>query len=298
MENTFNTTPNEMRRLLDRVDMKGASPEIFRLLDNLFDMVSRSDPDFTRGDEPMRLCDLSSYKSYTLWSGKEDVEYLLEHSYLNGVLQQIAPEDREQFVASVSNTIDWDERFSDCSVGNEIIRESIVSEFSQYVGNKPFVVEGSILVNDDTFDGWCADLLSSDYLINKLENEALSPGFAELLDSIQKPEFFAEYNPASNQVSVYGAFHYGPSSFDGMQDAVSIPLSAEDTKAVAAAFEDACKKQEVGFDCLTALNDVRRQEGLVPLNPFKQPLANMIRTAQESQSQPISPYQHVSSFER
>lgn len=280
MHNNFYTQPDAIREVLSHVDRSTLSDSALQLLDSLNDMADKVDPEHNSGNIDMQICDLNSYYSSILWSGKEDVAYLINSGDIDeSLLQQIFPEDLPQLIEDVTDSIYWnDDAFIDCSAGNDVIREKIEEVFSNYIDKKPFVFEDIDFETDLTTGYWYGQLRTNDFLYDKLEKATLDPDDLDLLDE-NHPKlncaFFAEFDVCTQSVSVFGETYLR----DGMEpDPIEdlIPLTPEEAKLLTSVFENICQHQYNGKDCLTVLNDERVAMGLTP---FKRPLDVAISNA-------------------
>ena len=80
------------------------------------------------GENTLTLLDLSPYKSYTLWSGKEDVYFLILETGMYESLSSLDESTLEEFVCTVCDRINW-EKLNDNAIvaGNEMIMQEIES---------------------------------------------------------------------------------------------------------------------------------------------------------------------------
>lgn len=281
MQNLFFTQPDTIREVLAHVDLNALSADAKQLVNDLQDMADKVDPEHSGGNIQMNLCDLNSYYSTTLWSGKEDVAYLLDNGEIDeDLLQHILPEDLPRLIEKAAADVPWsDDVFLDCSACNEAIRETIESVFAEYIAEKSFVFEDDIFFEADLTTGyWYGDLRSSDFLMNKLQKEALTPIAAEMLRTDPLPFFSASFDVSKQAVAISAAFVLGTDP-KSLPDSVQILLTREESNLLISEFENRCKHQYNGRDCLTALNDARKAENLPPL---KRSLDVAIRSAQDN----------------
>ena len=80
------------------------------------------------GENTLTLLDLSPYKSYTLWPGKEDVYFLILETGMYESLSSLDESTLEEFVCTVCDRINW-EKLNDNAIvaGNEMIMQEIES---------------------------------------------------------------------------------------------------------------------------------------------------------------------------
>lgn len=107
--------------LLGKISPNTLSPEEKTTLNELKDLAEE-------GENTLTLLDLSPYKSYTLWSGKEDVYFLILETGMYESLSCLDESTLEEFVCTVCNRINW-EKLNDNAIvaGNEMIMQEIES---------------------------------------------------------------------------------------------------------------------------------------------------------------------------
>lgn len=287
MNNSFTTNANALRELLALVDTSKLSMDGQDLLNGLFDMVEKVDPDRAQGDKTIELCDLCSYEAYTLWAGKEDVEFQLQSGAID--TYNLSDADISELAALVAKRIDWNgDCFTDCTAGNDEI-QSVLDEVSyEMLFKKPLCLclEPEV---DPNLSCWRGHLNASALLMEKL-SAAVSPNDFSFRNRYTEG-FSCLYDPVKQAVELYGSYWHGegPGTFSGK---IALPLSEEESKTIASNFELASSRLYDGKNCLSVLNEERTKKHLPTL---KMDLMSQISSAQDRKaSEPThSPQEHT-----
>lgn len=277
-KNAFYTNPAAIREMLNNVDTTGISIDARLLMESLQEIADHVDPAGELGHTDVHLCDLETCFAYTLWSGPEDVEHLLTNLYdEDPVMRYLSEEELSELIEKIVSEVSWDDdRFTDCSGGNEAICEAIEKVFSDHIRQKPFCFNSDIYHGDHHYAHWYGELFASDFLVDKLQNKALTADVGKLLCMDPPPEFYATYSMVRGTVSVYSRFTLNREK-GRMSDTVTVPLTTGESDLLIACIENACRQLHNGKGCLTVLNEAREKEGMSPL---KQSLVGKIRFTQ------------------
>ncbi len=274
MENTFVTSVGALRELLQNVNVQTLSDGANQALDGLWDMLAKVDPEISEDDRALKLCDLYSYPNYTLWSGKEDVQNILDCECVRDLLPYISEEDLPGLIDEVVRTVPWlDAVFDNTHAANKVIEATIREVFQTYIDHKPFVVSEG-WVDDITDPFWTAELKTSDALIDMLCKEM---GFEKTkLISEPAPHFEAFYDCVEGSCRLFGRY-YLADEHPNVHRFARIPLSDLEAAQLMKASEIYAEIEHLGKSCLAALNEDRIRIGL---KPFKPSLASSIEAAQ------------------
>lgn len=272
MNNSFTTNANALREVLALVDTSKLSMDAQDLINGLYDMVEKVDPDRAQGNKTIELCDLYSYEAYTLWAGKEDVEFYIQSGAIETF--NLSDADISELAALTAKRIDWNgDCFTDCTAGNDEIH-SILDEVSyEMLSKKPLCLCLEPEVDPNLFC-WHGHLNVTDLLMEKLCS-AVSPDDLSFRNRYTEG-FSTIYDPVKQTVELYGSYWHGegPGTFSGKID---LPLSEAESKTIASIFELACRRLYDGKNCLTVLNEERVKKHLPAL---KMDLMSQIASAQ------------------
>ncbi len=124
-----------------------------------------------------------------------------------------------------------------------------------------FLFQGEIYPDDGRYNLWYGDLQFSDFLLEKLQKKVFYPGSGFTLCVSPVPEFYLDYDPSGKIVSLFARFTAEHKKLLFPQF-TKISLTSEEVSFLTFLFEESCRQQHNGLDCLTVLNNERKKRNM------------------------------------